>query len=653
MSQRGRPRKRAAPAREPPREPAREDTEMAQTLQMLVASVQVLSNTMQAFMERQQPPQPQNEVPIQEARAVPPLPPVAPGEVPMRPVEPLPPPVVSVEPAEITAVTPTALQHKAFMGAKPPRFSGREGPDRAEEWLEEVEKTFDITDTPAQLWVRFGTFLLIDDAKAWWRTQRDIRYRDQQPTWDEFATQFRETYIPQVAREQRVREFLELSQAGKSVADYAARFRHLQWYCPHLFNSERESAGKFVWGLDEIIRPRVMSNDPRTLLQAVEMAMRMEADYRRSQALARRRGFAPFPPRFKKIGSTSQVTRAPMTGAPRRCLRCNRYHRGEDCTIAVVCYRYHQTGHYLRDYPRARDKAQSAVASSPAIPSRAPTAVQPRLSPAEPQREPAASATPSVPQRGRPAGRVYSTTLQELQSPDLIQGTLLLNEFFVKVLFDTGASHSFVARELARQLGCEILVAPFSLRIVSPLGVRQMDVEYIQVDCLRIEDCDYLVRLILLDILEFDIILGMDWLACHGVIVDCQKRRLIVGSKTGPQRVFKTQVAGSNSAHIGFLRGSEAVRRADPMFVVMWTAEGTVELGIDQIPVVREYADVFPDELPGLPPEREIEFSIELLPGVQHISKAPYRMAPAELIELKKQIQELVEKGFIQPSVSP
>ncbi|CAN6462542.1 unnamed protein product [Victoria cruziana] len=78
-----------------------------------------------------------------------------------------------------------------------------------------------------------------------------------------------------------------------------------------------------------------------------------------------------------------------------------------------------------------------------------------------------------------------------------------------------------------------------------------------------------------------------------------------------------------------------------------------MEPQFEQIPVVQEYRDVFPEDLPGLPPEREIEFTIELIPGVQPISKAPYRMAPAELAELKKQIEELTKKGFIQPSMSP
>nr|GFC90586.1 putative reverse transcriptase domain-containing protein [Tanacetum cinerariifolium] len=70
-------------------------------------------------------------------------------------------------------------------------------------------------------------------------------------------------------------------------------------------------------------------------------------------------------------------------------------------------------------------------------------------------------------------------------------------------------------------------------------------------------------------------------------------------------------------------------------------------------PIVSEFPDVFPDELPGIPPVHEVEFSIELIPGAEPISKAPYRMAPLELKELKDQLQELLERGFIHPSVSP
>nr|GFD57779.1 putative reverse transcriptase domain-containing protein [Tanacetum cinerariifolium] len=69
--------------------------------------------------------------------------------------------------------------------------------------------------------------------------------------------------------------------------------------------------------------------------------------------------------------------------------------------------------------------------------------------------------------------------------------------------------------------------------------------------------------------------------------------------------------------------------------------------------IVSEFPDVFPDELPGIPPVREVEFNIELTPGLEPISKAPYRMAPIELKELKDQLQELLERGFIRPSVSP
>jgi hypothetical protein len=78
-----------------------------------------------------------------------------------------------------------------------------------------------------------------------------------------------------------------------------------------------------------------------------------------------------------------------------------------------------------------------------------------------------------------------------------------------------------------------------------------------------------------------------------------------------------------------------------------------IELPSEKIPVVCEYADVFLDELPGMPPDRDTEFAIELQPGTAPISKRPYKMPPAELVELKKQLQELLDKGFIRPSTSP
>ena len=77
------------------------------------------------------------------------------------------------------------------------------------------------------------------------------------------------------------------------------------------------------------------------------------------------------------------------------------------------------------------------------------------------------------------------------------------------------------------------------------------------------------------------------------------------------------------------------------------------DLKLENIPIVRDYIDVFPKDLPGLPPEREVEFTIDLAPVTVPVSKAPYRMAPMELKELKIQLQELLNKGFIRLSVSP
>ncbi|KAL8089278.1 hypothetical protein AgCh_038903 [Apium graveolens] len=114
------------------------------------------------------------------------------------------------------------------------------------------------------------------------------------------------------------------------------------------------------------------------------------------------------------------------------------------------------------------------------------------------------------------------------------------------------------------------------------------------------------VDLIPIQLGEFDVILGMDWLSQHKANIDSH---IVETEKKVPR--------------------------------------------LEEIPVVSEFSDVFPDELPGLPPDREIEFNIDLIPGAEPVSKAPYRMAPVEMKELAKQLQELLDKGVIRPSVSP
>jgi hypothetical protein len=137
--------------------------------------------------------------------------------------------------------------------------------------------------------------------------------------------------------------------------------------------------------------------------------------------------------------------------------------------------------------------------------------------------------------------------------------------------------------------------------------------------------------LLVLGLENVDIILGANWMTIHQVVLDVASHIVEINS---PICVGFTL----------FLPSQDSTQSC---------AFAMIELPLKKIPVVYEYADVFPDELPGMPPDRDIKFTIELQPGTTPISKRPYRMPPAELAELKKQLQELLDKGFIRPSTSP
>ena len=193
----------------------------------------------------------------------------------------------------------------------------------------------------------------------------------------------------------------------------------------------------------------------------------------------------------------------------------------------------------------------------------------------------------------------------------------------------------------------------YDILVTNPLG-HSVIVNKVYRDCpIRIRECEFLRDLIELSFREFDVILGMDWLSRHRVIVDFRMKRVTLRTPNDDEVIFigersnhLSNVISATTARKIVLKGCEAY-----LAYVIYTVKARPS--VSDIPTVSDFPDVFPEEFPGLPPQREIEFAIDVVPGATPASITPYRMAPLELKELKLQLQELLEKGFIRPSVSP
>ena len=151
-----------------------------------------------------------------------------------------------------------------------------------------------------------------------------------------------------------------------------------------------------------------------------------------------------------------------------------------------------------------------------------------------------------------------------------------------------------------------------------------------------------------MDISEFDVILGIDWLTAHRVIIDCDRRRVTAYTLDGTCIMFQ------GDKHDALPRAMYESRWHGQL--MGWLASLTLEdeerQDSDLPRVIFEYEDAFSDDLPGLPPYRDVDFIIELHPGKSPISMTSYRMVPTELQELKVNLHELLDKGFIKLSTS-
>jgi hypothetical protein len=223
------------------------------------------------------------------------------------------------------------------------------------------------------------------------------------------------------------------------------------------------------------------------------------------------------------------------------------------------------------------------------------------------------------------------------ETPGVALGTFSVEYHSANVLFDTGATHSFVTVSWVESHNIPATPMYPPMRVSSVGGRTQTD-RFFPSAKVQIRGIEFPAHLIVMGNQDttIDVILGMNWLTKYQASLSCDKRTVKLVSLSGEEVLVELVLFGlrKESCH----QGTACIEEIKPL---------------EAIKVVSEFLDVFPKELPSMPPERKVEFAIELIPGTAPISKRAYRVSGPELVELKKQIDELMEKGYIRPSTSP
>ncbi|KAI3827799.1 hypothetical protein L1987_01883 [Smallanthus sonchifolius] len=215
------------------------------------------------------------------------------------------------------------------------------------------------------------------------------------------------------------------------------------------------------------------------------------------------------------------------------------------------------------------------------------------------------------------------------------------------------ADKSFVS------LNFEPLLGKTRSKLEKTFTVEVADGNSITIDSI-VHDCSlelnghtFPVNLIPMPLGSFDVIIGMDWLSKNHAEVMCFEKYIRIPLPSGDILKVFGEKPCKGLKLMSCIATQKYLRIKCMVFLAHVIQKEDKERRIEDIPIIREFPEVFPDDLPGLPPVREVKFRIDLIPGANPVAKAPYRLAPSELQELASQLQELADKGFIRPSHSP
>ncbi|GKC03736.1 putative reverse transcriptase domain-containing protein [Tanacetum coccineum] len=527
-----------------------------------------------------------------------------------------------------------------FMKCQPLNFKGTEGIVGLSQWIEKMESVFHISGCAVENQVKFATCTLLGAALTWWNGHmrtlgHDAAYA---MTWGTFKKKLTDKYCPNGEIKKLEIELWNLKVRGNDVAAYTQRFQELALMCTKFLADETAKIDKYIGGLPDNIHGNVMSARPKTLDFAIELAndlmdqkLRTYAEShnenKRKADNSSRNNHQQQP--YKKQNVARAYTADPgekkaYTRDLPLCTKCNYHHTGQCAPKCGKCKRYGHATTDCRVNTNNNNKNQKAGACYE-------------------------------------CGRAYALGGRNASlDPNVITGTFLLKNRYAKILFDTGADRSFVSSTFSILIG----ITPATLE--NHYDVELADGKIIGVNTiirdytLNFMNHPFNIDLMHVPLGSFDVIIGMDWLTKYHGLITCDEKIVRVPFR---REMLIFQGNGNNirgESRLNIISCSKAQeylsRGCDVFFAHITIKEAKDESEgkrLEDVPIVRDFPEVFPEDLPGIPPARQVEFQIDLVPGVAPVAWAPYRLALSKMKELAEQLQELFDKGFIRPNSSP
>nr|GEV61207.1 hypothetical protein [Tanacetum cinerariifolium] len=509
--------------------------------------------------------------------------------------------------------TPRECTYIDFLKCQPMSFQGTEGVVGLTRWLEKMESVFQFSNCTVACQVKFASCTLQGSALTWWNSY--TRAVGQDVT---YAT-------PWVALKKMI----------------------TSKYCP----KEAAKVERYISGLTDMIHGSVKASKPQSMQEAIEFATKMmdkkmlihaerQAEQKRKLDDTSRNNQHQHHP-FKRNNVACAYTvgpgdKKPYGGTKPLCLKCNYHHDGP---FTPKCTNYKKIGHWTCDSkvrPAANNnnnpnnKNQRAQGANARGITCFECGVQGHYK----------SECPKLKNgnQGNRAGnrnavaRAYAVgTTETNPNSNVVTGTFLLNNRYASTFFDTGADRSFVSTAFSSLIDIILTIVDHGYDVELADG-RIIWVNTLMRGCtLNFLNHPFNINLMLVEMVSFDVIIGMDRFVKYHAVIVCDEKLVHVPFS---DKIIIFHGDGSNNGHesrlniISCTKTQRYLLKGCPIFLAHVTTkeveDKSKEKRLEEVPIVQDFPEVFPEDLPGIPPTCQVEFQIDLVPGATPVARAPY-----------------------------